>query len=211
MTTRRDKTRSRRGTQSAASGRAPPRPTASLPPRIRASAPAPRRGCLQVYTGDGKGKTTAAFGLALRAAGSGLRVFIAQLLKRGAFGELRALRRIPRITVRQFGTGRFVRGTPRPAERRAARRGLDAARRALRSGRYHVVILDEANCAVTCGLLPLDALLALAADRPDAVELVITGRDAHRRLVQQADLVSDIRARKHPFAAGCPARRGIEW
>ncbi len=169
------------------------------------------RGCIQVYTGDGKGKTTAALGLALRAAGAGLRVYIGQFLKRGAFHELRALRRIPAITVRQFGSGRFVTGSPGSADLRAAERGLAAARRALTGGAYDVVILDEANVAVTCGLFPVERLLDLAADKPPAVELVFTGRGAHPRLVRRADLVSVIAARKHPYNAGIRGRPGLEW
>jgi len=169
------------------------------------------RGCVHVYTGDGKGKTCAALGLAVRAVGAGYRVFIGQFIKRGAFSEVRALRaRLPEITLRQFGSGCFVRGRPPPAEIRRARRGLAALARALASGHYDVVIADEANCAVAAGLLAPDDLLALVAARPPGVELVLTGRDAHPRLLRRADLVTEMRCRKHYYARGVAARRGIE-
>ncbi len=170
-----------------------------------------RQGYVQVYTGGGKGKTTAALGLALRAAGAGLKIYIGQFIKRGSFSEIRALKsRFPEIALRQYGCGRFIRGQPQPEDLRCARRGLAALRRAVTSKRYDLVIADEANCAVACGALKIADLLALVAARPEGVELVFTGCRAHPRLIRRADLVTEMRAVKHYFQRKVPARRGIE-
>jgi cob(I)alamin adenosyltransferase len=168
-------------------------------------------GCVHIYTGNGKGKTTAALGLALRAAGAGLKVYFGQFLKKGNYSEIKALRRFPEITVRQFGCGRFVKCRPTTAEIGAAQRGLAALRKAMLSGAYTLIVADEANCAVTCGLIAVDDLLQLIAEKPSPVELVLTGRGAHPRLIKQADLVSVIQARKHPFNGGAKCRKGIDW
>ena len=169
-------------------------------------------GCLQVYTGDGKGKSTAAFGLALRAAGAGFRVFIAQFAKNTPTGELSAMHSLADlVTVKQFGTGRLIRGRPSDEDCQIAREGLTEAREALLSGRYRVVILDEGNVAVSFGLFPVDDLLDLIDARPPDVELVITGRNAHPKVIERADLVTEMRKIKHYFDRGLAARRGIEF
>jgi cob(I)alamin adenosyltransferase len=169
------------------------------------------KGYIQVYTGDGKGKTTAALGLALRAAGSGLCVYIAQFIKSGDYSEVKALRRYAdRITVKQFGKGRFIKNRPAPADMEAARRGLEATAAALTSGDYGVVIMDEANVAAACGLFPVDAIVEVMAAKPEAVELVITGRRAAPAVIERADLVTEMRAVKHYYDAGVAARAGIE-
>ena len=169
------------------------------------------QGSVHIYTGNGKGKTTAALGLALRAAGAGLKVYFGQFLKKGNFSEIKALRRFPEITVRQFGCGRFVKYRPTVAEIAAARRGLASLRKAMLNNAYTLIIADEANCAVTCGLISVDDLLQLIAEKPCPVELVFTGRGAHPRLIKQADMVSVIQARKHPFNVGVKCRKGIDW
>ena len=169
------------------------------------------QGYIQVYTGDGKGKTTAALGLALRAAGRGLRVFIAQFLKARPTGELAVLReRFPEITVHRFGRGCFVRGQPTAADVRAARRGYAALRAALRGGQYDLVIADEANVAAKVGVLAPADLLQLAEEKPPHVELVFTGRGAPAALLRRADLVTEMKARKHYYRRGVSARPGIE-
>lgn len=169
------------------------------------------RGCVQVYTGNGKGKTTAALGLALRAAGAGYSVYIGQFAKRGQTAELNALQRLAdHIVVRQFGSGPFVSGRPTPAAVRAARNGIEESRCALVSGHYRVVILDEANVAVHLGLLEPEDLLRLIREKPAAVELVITGRNANRNVLAAADLITEMRNRRHYYDAGVPARAGIE-
>ena len=168
-------------------------------------------GYVQIYTGDGKGKTTAALGLALRAAGAGLRVYIAQFIKSGDYSEIKALGRYEdRITVEQFGLGRFIKGQPAPEDVSAARKGLQAIRRALDSGKYQVVIMEEGNVAAACGLFPVDEILALMENKPQPVELIITGRGADARVIEKADLVTEMRAVKHYYEVGVAARVGIE-
>lgn len=169
------------------------------------------KGYVQLYTGDGKGKTTAAFGLALRAAGAGLRVFIGQFIKGIHYSELDAFERFEdRVTIRQYGQGRFVRGQPTPEDIEAARHGLAEARRIVAAGDHDVVILDEANIAVHFGLFSVDDLLDLIDAKPDHVELVLTGRKADQRLIERADLVTEMRELKHYFRRGVQGRKGIE-
>lgn len=166
---------------------------------------------VQIYTGDGKGKTTAALGLSLRAAGAGLKVCILQFLKRGEYSELTALRQlVPRIVVRQFGTGRFVRGKPAENDRRAAAEGLQAARRAITGGAFELVVLDEINVAAAMGLVATDDVLEIIRQRPAGVEIVLTGRNADPSWIAAADLVTEMRAVKHYWADGVKARIGIE-
>ena len=169
------------------------------------------KGFVQVYTGDGKGKTTAVVGLAVRAIGAGLRVYLAQFLKQGDYSEVKALGQFKdRITIVQFGTGRFVRGKPSDADRALAARGLAAARQALASGDYDLVILDEANVAVALGLISVEAILDLVKRKPEAVELVVSGRGAAPEIIAAADLVTEVKVIKHYYEAGVEARTGIE-
>jgi len=170
-------------------------------------------GCFQIYTGNGKGKTTAALGLALRAAGAGRRIFFGQFLKTAATGEAAALRDrfADCLDLVQFGPGRFIRAAPEPGEIAQARRGLESLRAALTGGRYHLVIGDEAVTAVRAGLFAEADLLALADARPAAVELLLTGRGAGPALIARADLVTDMREVKHYFTRGLPPRPGIEY
>ena len=168
-------------------------------------------GYVHVYTGDGKGKTTAALGLALRAAGAGLRVLITQFIKGRPYSELDALKRFDDlITVRQFGRGCFIRRKPAPEDIAAAREGLEAAREAVRGGAYDVVILDEANVAVDVGLFPVADLVDVIEARSEGVELVLTGRAAAPEVLDRADLVTEMREVRHYFHQGVKARKGIE-
>lgn len=168
-------------------------------------------GYIQVYTGDGKGKTTAALGLALRAAGAGLNVYIAQFIKSGDYSEIKALSRLAdRITVAQFGLGRFIKGKPAPEDVAAAQKGLTAIRSALTSGDYQVVVMEEGNVAAVCGLFPVEEMLEIMTQKPADVELVITGRGADPRVMDRADLVTEMKAVKHYYPAGVAARVGIE-
>lgn len=170
-----------------------------------------QKGYLQVYTGDGKGKTTAALGLAVRAAGAGFKVYIAQFLKKGDYSELKALERFSElITVEQFGLGRFIKGQPDADDIAAARKGLQSVRQVLDSGNHQMVILDEANVAAVCGLLSVEDLLAVIEQKPDHVELILTGRGAAQQIIAKADLVSEVKAVKHYFNNGVKARVGIE-
>ena len=168
-------------------------------------------GYIQVYTGNGKGKTTAALGLALRAAGAGLSVYFAQFIKKGDYSEIVALKRFSdAVTVVQFGEGRFIKGVPDPSDVAAARLGLDAVRGAMASGKYDLVVLDEANGAVAAGLFPVTDLLRLMDEKPSGVEMVITGRSAAEEVILRADLVTEMKEVKHYYEKGVPARVGIE-
>ncbi len=171
------------------------------------------QGFVQVYTGDGKGKTTCALGLALRAVGQGLRVFIVQFLKGRESGEVRAAARLaPELTIRSFGRPGLVNFKSPAAEDLAlARQALDLGRHLIRSGEYEVVILDEINVALAGQLLPLAEVLQLLQERPPGVEVVLTGRSAPPELVAVADLVTEMRPVKHYYEAGVAGRRGIEW
>jgi len=169
------------------------------------------RGCVQVYTGDGKGKTTAAIGLAVRCAGAGYRVFIAQFVKGRHYCELDALKRLnDLIAVRQYGRTEFITEQPEPKDIELAQAGLAEAREEMLSGRYRLVILDEANVATWFGLFSVEDLLAVIDARPPSVELLITGRRADPRVIERADLVTEMRCVKHYYECGLRARRGIE-
>ncbi|OGS42574.1 MAG: hypothetical protein A3K67_02290 [Euryarchaeota archaeon RBG_16_62_10] len=170
-------------------------------------------GRVHVITGPGRGKTTSAFGLAMRAAGHGLRVCVVQFMKTGeTTGEVLSARKLGDITVEQFGTGRFV-GPEGPSEddRRCASDGLARAKDMLRSGECRLLILDEVNVAVHVGLLKASEVLAVVDLAPEGVEIVLTGRDAPREFLERADYVSVIESLKHPFDQGLEARKGIEW
>ncbi len=169
------------------------------------------KGYIQVYTGNGKGKTTAALGLAIRAAGAGLKVFIAQFIKMGEYSEIKALNRFKElITVEQFGTGRFIKGKPSVSDMEAARKGVEKIKGAFTSGQYNVVIMEEANVAAKLGLLSVEDILRIMDDKPKDVELVITGRGADSRIIEKADLVTEMKEVKHYFQKGVKARIGIE-
>ena len=169
------------------------------------------KGYVQVYTGDGKGKTTACLGLALRAAGHGMRTYIGQFMKGQHYGELEALRDYPLITVEQYGDVRCIRREEVTPEHVAqARRGLERAREAMLSGQYEIVVLDEVNVAIWFGLLTVQELLAFLDQRPDHVEVVLTGRRAPQELIERADLVTEMREVKHYYQQGVVARKGIE-
>ena len=169
------------------------------------------RGYIQVYTGNGKGKTTAAIGLAIRAAGAGLKVFMAQFIKMGDYSEIKALRRFSDlITVEQFGLGRFTDGKPLPEDIAAAQKGLKRIKSIMATEEYKVIILEEANVAAKYGLIRVQDLLGLIVNKPYDVELVITGRHASSRVIENADLVTEMVPIKHYFEKGVPARMGIE-
>jgi cob(I)alamin adenosyltransferase len=169
------------------------------------------KGYVQVYTGDGKGKTTAALGLSLRAAGAGLKVFIAQFIKMGDYSEIKALERFSDlIGVEQYGLGRFIKGKPSVEDIQAAGKGLEKIRAVLIEAQHDVVIMEEANVAVMCGLFSADDILELIAIKPDSVELIITGRGADPRVIEKADLVTEMKCIKHYYDQGVQARIGIE-
>ncbi len=168
---------------------------------------------IQVYTGDGKGKTTAAAGLALRALGAGWRVCLIQFCKAQPSAELEMLQKAGggRFTLRRFGAGSFIVGEPSDEDRAEARNGLAEAREAVACGAYDLVVLDEINQAVHFKLIGIPELLALLDARPDSVELLLTGRRAAPELLARADLVTEMREVKHYYAQGVGARHGIEF
>jgi len=169
------------------------------------------QGYVQVYTGDGKGKTTASLGLSLRAAGAGLRVYIAQFIKSGDYSEIKALKRFDDlITIEQFGLGRFIKGRPSDEDIQAGAEGIAKLKKVFTEGRYDVVIAEEGNTAAACGLFPVDTLLEIIEARPESVELIITGRGADPQVIARADLVTDMQAVKHYYEQGVAARVGIE-
>ena len=169
------------------------------------------KGYIQVYTGNGKGKTTAAIGLSVRAAGAGLNVFIAQFIKMGEYSEIKSLKKFSdRITTNQYGRGQFIKGKPSKEDKAAARKGLSAVRNALLSGKYDIIILEEGNVAVSIGLLSVGDIIDLLEMKPDHVEIVITGRNASPEIIEKADLVTEMKDVKHYYTNGVTARTGIE-
>jgi cob(I)alamin adenosyltransferase len=169
------------------------------------------RGYIQVYTGEGKGKTTAALGLTLRASGHGLKVYIGQFMKGQDYSELRSAAALDGVTLEQYGEPGWVHeGKLKPEQLEQAAKGLAKASEALRSGGYDIVILDELNMALWFKLISLDDVLRLLDDKPTGTELVLTGRRAHEEIIARADLVTEMREIKHYYTAKVPARRGIE-
>lgn len=171
-----------------------------------------RTGLIQVYTGDGKGKTTASLGLALRALGHGWRVKIIQFMKGDpGYGEITAAKGLAGLDIIQSGRPEFVnKKNPDPEDIRLARQGLDEATRALAEKDLDLLILDELNVALDFNLVSLEDVLRLIERKPPRLELVLTGRNAHEQVISRADLVSEIREIKHPYRRGIPARDGIE-
>ena len=175
------------------------------------------KGLILVHTGDGKGKTTAALGLMLRAWGDGLRVLILQFIKGGwEYGELKAIQRLAaldgRLELRQCGRGFSQRqGEEQAKHAAAAAAALQQAREEIQSSRWDMVILDEVNYAVKFGLLTEEAVLELLREKPAGLHLVLTGRDARPAVIAAADLVTEMKLIKHPFQQGTKAQRGIEF
>ena len=166
---------------------------------------------IQVYTGNGKGKTTAAFGQALRAAGAGLKVFIGQFIKGKNYSELNALKKVKNIKIEQFGRGCFIKRAPNRKDIALAISGLKRVRKIISLGIYDMVILDEINVALKLKLLKLEYVISLIKNTSKKTELVLTGRNAHPKIMKIADLVSEIKDRKHYYKKGIKARRGIEY
>lgn len=168
------------------------------------------RGYIQLYTGDGKGKTTAAIGLAVRAAGAGRKVFIAQFVKGMHYSELDALKRFPEIEVRQYGLDCFIKQQPSNKDIEAAKRGLQESISVIKNNEHDVVILDEACIAVFYKLFDVDELITVLKGKPDNMEVVLTGRKASQELYDISDLVTEMKEVKHYYQKGVQARKGIE-
>ncbi len=170
------------------------------------------KGYIQLYTGNGKGKTTAAFGLALRAVGAGKKVFIAQFVKGKTYSENEAIgQMIPGMTVQQYGRGCFIVNEPQKEDMEAARRGLAEVEKVIRSGDYDLVVLDEACIAIYYGLFNEKELIGILENRAPGTEIVITGRYATQGLIDTADLVTEMKEIKHYYTRGIQAREGIEY
>ncbi|MFH1327944.1 MAG: cob(I)yrinic acid a,c-diamide adenosyltransferase [Candidatus Bathyarchaeota archaeon] len=172
------------------------------------------RGIVQVYTGKGKGKTTAALGLALRATGHGFQVYMIQFMKGTMeYGEILSAKKLdPNFKIVQFGRPEFVnKKNPAKIDVELAKKALEHAREILMDRKFDMVILDEINVAVDFGLISKEDVIELIKNKPENVELVLTGRNAHPDIVSLADLVSDVRKIKHPYSEGFHARKGIEY
>jgi len=170
-----------------------------------------KEGFVQVYTGNGKGKTTAAFGVALRMIGAGGKVFIGQFLKSGEYSEIKAFKKLSgNIEIVQFGTGKFVVDGPSEEDINRAREGFERCKSAVYSGLYDLVIIDEINIALFMGMIPVGDVLELIEQKPVSVELILTGRYAPKEIIEIADLVTEMVEVKHYYSRGISARRGIE-
>jgi cob(I)alamin adenosyltransferase len=171
-----------------------------------------KRGLIHVYTGDGKGKTTAAIGLGIRAVGAGLQVHMIQFMKGRRYSEIDALEKIPGFTVAQFGRDEFVsKEKPEQIDIDLAHKGLLHAQDVLKNDKHDLVILDEINVAVDYHLLTIQDVVDLMEHKPETMELVLTGRYAPPEIIKHADLVSEILEIKHPYQKGIPCRKGIDW
>ena len=171
-----------------------------------------KKGLVHVYTGDGKGKTTAAIGLGIRASGAGFRVLMIQFMKGRRYSELDGLQCLKNFTVVQFGRDEFVsKEKPEQVDIEFAQHGLTYAREAIQNNSYDLIILDEINVAVDYHLISLQDVLGLVQQKPEHLELVLTGRYASPELIKQADLVSEILEIKHPYQKGVTSRKGIDW
>jgi cob(I)alamin adenosyltransferase len=171
-----------------------------------------RKGLVQVYTGDGKGKTTAALGLSLRAAGHGWKVLVIQFMKGRLYGELNSVKNIPGFSIEQYGRDEFVdKKNPAPVDVELALKGFARAEEALRSGEYDMVVLDEINVALDFKLIEIEKVLKLISERATNTEVICTGRYATQSLVDIADLVTEMREIRHPYQKNIPMRMGIEF
>jgi len=173
-----------------------------------------KTGLVEVYTGDGKGKTTAALGLALRACGQGLKSYMIQFMKGEIYyGELGAVKNLPDdcFTITQMGRPDFVsRDNPDPIDVELAQKALELAREVIETGGHDILILDEVNVALDFGLISTSEVLKLIDSKPQEMELILTGRYAPRAIIDRADLVTEMKEIKHPYMRGIPARVGIE-
>jgi len=169
------------------------------------------KGYIHLYTGNGKGKTTAAIGLAVRAAGAGKKTYIAQFVKGMHYSELDSLKHFPEIEIHQFGLDCFIKNKPVQKDIDAARNGLNCVSAIISNNQYDVVVLDEICIALYYKLIPLDEVIAMLLQKPDEMEIVLTGRNAPEQLFEIADLVTEMIERKHYYSRGIEARKGIEF
>jgi cob(I)alamin adenosyltransferase len=169
------------------------------------------KGYIHLYTGDGKGKTTAALGLALRAAGAGKKVFIGQFIKGMHYSEIDSIKHIPEIELKQYGLDCFIVNQPTQKDIDAARNGLEEVSEIISQNKYDMIILDEICIALYYHLFEIDQILALLKGKLREMEIVLTGRYAPPELIKIADLVTEMKEIKHYFYKGIKARKGIEF
>lgn len=170
------------------------------------------KGYIQVYTGNGKGKTTASMGVILRSLGAGFNVYFGQFLKVGEFNEIKSLKKLggENLTIEQYGCGGELSHIDEEAYKKAAQEGLKKAFAAVTSGKYNLIVLDEINVALNFKYIELNDVLKLIDSKSDSCELILTGRNADEKVLERADLVTEMREIKHYYNAGVPARCGIE-
>jgi cob(I)alamin adenosyltransferase len=169
------------------------------------------KGYIQIYTGNGKGKTTAALGLLVRAIGAGKKVFFAQFVKGQVYSEIKVVQKfLPAIAIKQYGLDCFIYKTPTQADIDIARKGFDEVSGIILSGIYDVIVLDEANIAIYYNLFMVEELIKVLKSKPDKTEIIITGRNAPQELIEIADLVTEMQEVKHYYTKGVEARVGIE-
>ncbi|RJR42358.1 MAG: cob(I)yrinic acid a,c-diamide adenosyltransferase [Desulfobacteraceae bacterium] len=173
------------------------------------------KGLVMVFTGNGKGKTTAAMGMAFRAAGHGHKILMIQFIKGSRdYGELHAVEKLaPGFQIVPMGRGfiRFDQQRPNEEDRKAARDALGFSKEMIESGGYHMIILDEVNNAISYGLLDLGEVLDVIRRKPESLHLVLTGRNVRPEIVEAADLVTEMKEIKHPFHNGIKAQKGVEF
>ena len=177
-------------------------------------AKADRKGLVQVFTGNGKGKTTASLGTVLRAAGHGFKILVIFFIKGNSKdGEFKTLPNLPGVEVAKFGLRKWIRDPKNvtPEEIAEAKAALEAAYKAVTSGKYDIVVMDEINIAVYFKLISAEDVLKLIKDKSPNTELILTGRNADSRIIEAADLVTEMKAVKHPYDKGIQAREGIEY
>ena len=171
-----------------------------------------KNGLIHVYTGSGKGKTTAAIGLGLRAVGNNLKVHMVQFMKGRRYSEIDGIEHLPLFSVSQHGRDEFVsKENPEKIDIDMALEGFSYAKKLIGEKNFDVIILDEINVAVDFNLIPLNEVLSLMQDKPDSLELILTGRYAHPSIIKQADLVTEMLEIKHPYQKGIESRKGIDF
>jgi len=168
------------------------------------------KGYIQVYTGNGKGKTTASLGIALRTICAGNKVFMGQFMKGQSYSELKASELLPGLVMEQFGDPEFLKDEPTHKDYENAKKGLDRIREVIKGGEYDMVILDEINTTLFFKLLDVEDVLEVLALKPENMELILTGRYAPEEIIELADLVTEMKEIKHYFTKGVMARTGIE-
>lgn len=170
------------------------------------------KGYIHVYTGPGKGKTTAALGLGIRAAGAGYKVHMIQFMKGRRYSELDGLEKVDNFTVSQHGRDEFVsKENPEQIDIELAKEGFSKAKELIKSNKYDLIILDEINVAVDFNLIALEDVLKLIDEKPEGLELVLTGRYANPEFIKIADYASEILEIKHPYQNGVQARKGFDF